>query len=519
MVEKGRILRAMNNALCDIDYTNFDRNQKLFMGLSQKVHYNALKRRVKISYQNYCSTNSDNTDMIATSVPYMGVASKDFNYNYRPLDNILKDLVTADDTHKATVNVLTGLCMNEGLQWDVAEDESKEEWLTELDDRIDLEELKNSILDMTIYGGSCLVKVAQIGEEYYIDLISNQSYFPVYSDYVTKKVIAYVEYMGIDIVNEDGTLQYPDTYYVRIHEENSIRHGIMNKDSTNLSFESMNQELIDYLGMEGNGVVEADNTIKEDKDDWTVFECVVKKPFKKVFGMSHFSEGSVSQSRDIVVATTIVGQNLDRVLKPLTVMDSSFLENTTTEVNGKQVTTKKLNAQDGILIANARQGDKPLFEQIKIDLKSDDVEKSIKQKTQQLYMSLGINETALGMSQKGQYSTVAKRTDMTITLGYARKYEKAANRALTKAINYIYKQITGQELNMTIRSSDMLTMSENEKLELIIKRKDNQLDTHANLIATANNISLEEATQKLKDIQDEELASVGEGFNDEDIEG
>ena len=512
MVTNGMILSAWESAENDIDYVNFDRNKQLALDMSSKAFYDVIARRVKLSYQNCMNTHGDVNDWtIATSFRYNNVGNEILGVysSYQPLSQIISDLISGDSTHSATVNAITGLCMNGGMNWEV--DEGKERWIEEYNKYNSLKATKKAMLDMTIYAGSCLLKCVQEEEGTSLEIISNRSFFPVYSFVNHNKAIAYVEYLILDIKDEKGNLKYKDTYYVAIHEKNKITHGFVKKNTDTLEFVEANQEMIDFIGFEGVQLDE-NNQIIEIVDGWKVYECSLNKPDNKIFGSSHFGEASVTYARDNTVFKTIFGQNMDKVLKPLMILDEGFLTKKNDDSGGYE-----LNTNNGVLVNFGRAGIKPLAEQVDIDLKGTDVNEAIERNKKDMYISLGINETALGMSQKGQYSTEAKRSDMSVTISYAIDYEEAVNRCLCKAVNWIYKQETGQDLNMTIQRADMLTLSEKEKLEVLVMKKDNQLDTHTNLIAIANDISLAEAEEKLRIIQEEVLSSIGEGFNDEDM--
>ena len=151
-------------------------------------------------------------------------------------------------------------------------------------------------------------------------------------------------------------------------------------------FRSPELELLKQFGFDENFynlLVKSNGEIEEEYEGWAVSEIYTAKGYRKVYGKSSYTEGSKIAARDIVVFSTIYGQSMDELLRPKIIMDEGFLT-----VSNDDKSTHKIEWQDGVLVyRDNERGQKPLFEQIKTDLKREEVDNTISSNQKQAFLS------------------------------------------------------------------------------------------------------------------------------------
>ena len=141
-------------------------------------------------------------------------------------------------------------------------------------------------------------------------------------------------------------------------------------------------------------------------------------------------------------------------------MDEGFLTRSNDDLG-----TPKIEWQDGVLVyRDSGSGQKPLFEQIKTDLKREEVDKTIASNQKLAFIELGINETSTGTTEKGYQAVSAKTIDMFRVLVKSSKVKTAVATGIERILEFIYRQEKGGELETSFPKASILTLTEMEKI-------------------------------------------------------
>ena len=87
----------------------------------------------------------------------------------------------------------------------------------------------------------------------------------------------------------------------------------------------------------------------------------------------------------------------------------------------------------------------------------------------QAFIELGINETSTGTTEKGYQAVSAKTIDMFRVLVKSSKVKTAVVTGIERILEFIYRQETGGQLEISFSKSSMLTLTEMEKIEKYVK--------------------------------------------------
>ena len=179
---------------------------------------------------------------------------------------------------------------------------------------------------------------------YSIDMITPLNYFPVYSKYNTRKILAYVEHQEFEF--EKGN-DKKEVYFLTIYENGKTTMKFVEEIGEDEDLETTipELELLKQFGFDDdfyNLLVRSNGEIEEEYEGWAVSEIYTAKGYRKVYGKSSYTEGSKIAARDIVVFSTIYGQSMDELLRPKIIMDEGFLS-----VSNDDLGTSKIEWQDG----------------------------------------------------------------------------------------------------------------------------------------------------------------------------
>lgn len=510
-MDNNLIKQAWELAEHDVDYQNYEENRMLLEGRSGEHFKDVIMKRVKLKYAN---GNFSSEDMRNWTIPTAyGLGKDGLITRTTKLNDFVRDIVTSYNVHMISTDILKELALNDLEDSYTTNDDI---WMDEKDKEVCFSELFDDCFNYVHgIGGGLLKAVKEENDKYGIDFITYLNYFPVISKYNTRKILAYVEHQEFEYKKGNDK---KEVYFLTIYENGKTTMKFVEEigEEEDLETTIPELELLKQFGFDEdfyNLLVKSNGEIEEEYEGWAVSEVYTAKGYRKVYGKSSYTEGSKIAARDIVVFSTIYGQSMDELLRPKIIMDEGFLTRSNDDLG-----TPKIEWQDGVLVyRDSGSGQKPLFEQIKTDLKREEVDKTISSNQKQAFIELGINETSTGTTEKGFQAVSAKTIDMFRVLIKSSKVKTAVATGVERILEFIYRQEKGGQLEISFPKASMLTLTEMEKIEKIVKLVENNLMSVEDGISELHNIPIAEATEKAKLIIEQQVAQLPQLYNDEDI--
>jgi hypothetical protein len=115
---------------------------------------------------------------------------------------------------------------------------------------------------------------------------------------------------------------------------------------------------------------------------------------------------------------------------------------------------------------------------------------------------LNYNETATGTGEKGYNSISGKMIDLIVPIQRATELFNAVKKGLEFACNKILEK-RGIQAELTFKMGSPLTLTQKEKIENTGLEVENKLKSNVEAIADYRGISMEEAEEKYKTIEEE----------------
>jgi hypothetical protein len=262
-----------------------------------------------------------------------------------------------------------------------------------------------------------------------------------------------------------------------------------------------------------NILVANQGEIVEEYKGWAVSEIYADKGYNKVYGRSSYTPGSKSCARDIVVATTVFHQGLDMFLNPRIIMDEGFVT-----VSNDDKATPSIEWRDNHLVWRNNGSEKPFFEQVKTELKRDEIDKTIASNQKQSFIELGINETSTGTTEKGFAAVTSKLIDMMRVISKSSKIKSRVAIGLEDIFEFIYRNEVGGECGLKLPRASIMTLTEIEKIDKYIKMLDGGLISQDDAIAELRGIDVDEAKEKSEVILKEKMAQLPQLYDESTLQ-
>jgi hypothetical protein len=479
-MELNNINRSYKMAINDDSYINYVDNKLLFEGKANRVFYDSIMKRIKLAYKGRINGDNLYTEYKYDGSKYTPIGTSMSSDDFK---GALKDLISNNDMHKTSSEIFSKLALNEGLLWTCAE--GTEDACEELVEDYDVEAMSKSMIKNLDYAGALLVKYIEAGEEQYVDYVSVCNYFPIFSRYSLCKVVGYVEYQCVDTDN--------DIFLFTVHEEfrKELFFGRFNKTECEIEIVEANEKLLNAVGFEvedlGEFAIEG----------WEVKEVLIDRDRGRAYGDSNYSEASKTNIRDWIVIDTAEGQSIDTFLRPKIIADEGFFERTRDD-EGRMV----LDLTQDVIRWSQGGTEKPFFETVKNEYNFEGGKSVKEQKELAIYRSLNYNETATGTGEKGYNSISGKMIDLIVPIQRATELFNAVKKGLEFACNKILEK-RGIQAELTFKMGSPLTLTQKEKIENTGLEVENKLKSNVEAIADYRGISMEEAEEKYKTIEEE----------------
>ncbi|MCK5743964.1 MAG: phage portal protein, partial [Caldisericia bacterium] len=331
------------------------------------------------------------------------------------------------------------------------------------------------ILKVQSVGGSALIKKIESEGSTYLNIYTPLSYFSEYDEFIQDKIESH------NIFNKVADDEDVTIYLIETHIGSLIEYRYVN-----ISKETGKRSYIDTVIDHLSQAVGEDDIIYS-------FEALTEQIVTEIKnicfnGESDYSDDNVSLLRELVVTNTINSQTFDKISNPLLALPEEALEY---DMNGDA----KVNLQDRVVIIRDG-GMKP--EQIKLESKIEQAQIHKQNIEDNIFSSLAINKTALGLTDVSQLSGEALRRMMSATI--ARVEEKRGE--VAKGISFLYDDIE-------IEFSEVVMPSFDEQVTGVEKA------VTAGVMSQEKGTTLVSGEDDWKKIQSEKQADDYQGFKKE----
>jgi len=384
-------------------YTTYARNEAINAETSDGVFHREVVSRIKLELMGQAIIESDNV--------FTG-----FNGS-TPTYSPISSLVVPSTLLSATTSTYVSYSTNGVLFNDTS-------------DRY-LEKKLKDIIRIQSVGGSVLLKLV---DDNMINLYTPLSYFTVYNEFIQDKVESY------NIFNLVDDTEDRKVYLIESHMDTLVTYRYIQLDKEDRT--------IKYLDTDIEGLTAAVD------DDGVIYSFevlpapVVTEVLNTVYnGYSDYTEDCVALLRELVVINTLNSQALDKVANPLLSIPESALEY---DEDG----TARVNLTDRVVVLREGEGK---VEQIALETKvqeamihKDTLEKNI-------FSSLAVNKTILGLSEVSTISGNAMDKQMVATVARIEEKRNEAAHGL--------ETLLGVEVSF----QDVIPTSVRDKVETLSK--------------------------------------------------
>lgn len=314
--------------------------------------------------------------------------------SYSPIDNLI--------VPSNLLSAITSAYISYATSGEMLFNNEKDDYLTQ--------KFKEAMREQSV-GGSCLLKRVTLDGNEYINIYNALSYFVSPHPYVQDAIESYTIF---NKVNEDKD---SELYMLETHKGTLIiyRQAELNKKDDAFKYIDTQLPGMQYAkdeeGIIYSYIVEAQPQVAEVTN--TVFD-----------GSSDYTDDNVALLRELVVTNTLNSQTFDKISNPLLALPEEALEY---DESGNA----RVNLQDRVVIIRDG-GNRP--EQITLESKIEQAQIHKENIENQIYASLAINKSSLGLSDLGQLSGDALERMMASTI--SRVEEKRT--AVAKAFNALF---------------------------------------------------------------------------------
>jgi len=348
-------------------YLQYHRNELIFKEKSRGVFYTDVISRVKLELMGSGAVVSGNNVLTGFS------GNKP---SYAPVSSLV--------VPSTLLSSITSAYISYAVNGTVLFDDEENSYL---------KKKVKEIIKIQSIGGSVLLRKVEHNGETLINLYTPLSYFTEYDEFIQDKISSY------NIFNKVGDNEDEEIYLIETHTDNLISYRYVKLDK-----ESNSARYVDtYIEGLRNGVGE-DNIVYSYE---TVSEPIVAEVLNISFGGdADYTDDNVDLLKELVVTNTINSQTFDKISNPLLSLPEEALEY---DLNGNA----KVNLQDRVIIVRDG-GNKP--EQISLESRIDQSQIHKENIENNIFSSLAVNKTALGLTDVSQLSGEALRRMMSATI-------------------------------------------------------------------------------------------------------
>ena len=388
-------------------YLNFQRNEAIFKEESAGVFHQNVNSRIKLELMGAGAIVSGNSVMAGFSGKLP---------NYSPISQLIVPSTLLSSITSAYISYATA-----------GEITFAGEENTYLKKKI-----KEAIGIQSVGGSALLKRVDE--DETYINIYTPLSYFTEYDEFIHDKVLSHTIFNKVD--EDDNKV----TYMLEVHnvDTNIIIYRKIVKDKK--------EGHIKYL----DTVLEGYRTAEDELGVYS-FEVVATKIIEEVIntvfdGGSDYTDDNVALLRELVVTNTINSQTFDKISNPLLALPEEALEY---DENGNA----KVSLQDRVIIIRDG-GNKP--EQVVLDSKIEQAQIHKENIEQNIFSSLAVNKTALGLTDISQLSgeALAKMMTSTVARVIEKRDEVARGFEVLLDIEIVYSEVITPSFNELVTGID-----------------------------------------------------------------
>jgi len=365
-------------------YTNYTRNQQIFREDSSGVFYREVASRVKLELMGAGAVVSGDSVL----------AGYDTQPIYSPIASLIVPSTLLSSATSTYISYATGgTILFNGEKDGYLEMKVKE------------------ILREQSVGGSVLIKKIEADGDLLLNIYSPLSYFTEYDDLIQDHVKRYTIFNKVN-ENDEETV-----YIMEIHENNFIKYQYVSYSKETGSSTYLDTELDGYA-----------TDVDPDTGKVYSYELLTSPIVTEVQnvtfdGGSDYTEDNVALLRELVVTNTINSQTFDKISNPLLAMPEEALEY---DENGNA----KVNLSNRVVIIRDKAN---MPQQVSLESRIEQSQIHKQNIEDNIYSSLAINRSSLGLTDLSQLSGEALRRMMSSTI--SRVEEK--RQEIVKAFDYL----------------------------------------------------------------------------------
>lgn len=517
---KELIEKSMKLAFIDDDYINFTRNKKLNDGKANEVFKKAVIEQAQIDYSSYINNGNIYSTYQLNNGQLVGVGPG------QQFDKLIDSVITNLTLHKQHTRTIKNLALNEKPVFTV--NEENKELFDEFEKTNDLTDLLLQGIGLTNYSGGGLYKACYVGKnERSIDIITNQNYFPIFSDSNKTVVLAYLEYT----LEKECEDKKDEVFRVTLHKKGSTEIFFTKSINNDCKFIPLDvEESLEYVKemLDGVEYEETNDTITFGKLEvgeivfdeklgtwkhiykWETPTFDVAESFfeidrvnNKPFGISAFENHSIQSTRDYIGTSTLQKSVVKALGKPKIVMSSDFAEK---DLETGETT---INVDKEVYIARAEtvmNGNKPLFEQVPIDLKTEELKQILQQYKQEILSALGLTPALIGEQETGGLSGTAKELDLVNIKAQVEIIRKNVGIALEQVINFLF-MVDNIDLGLHIVFGDIFPPTALENANLAVLELNNGLGLKRDILQAYTGYNNDKMEELMKEIDSKPITT------------
>lgn len=436
MLAINRISENFNRYKRSDIYKNIDVYRKLSDGKSVDVFWLDVVRRVKMEYMGiidnrnrYTVYNIDtkNSKLLSS----VGGHIKDLVCSYGVLQSITR-LYAEYGTSKP-------LIINDDIEL-----------------KIDLDVLLAKMMIIQSWAGKCLLKgVIDENNDYSFYTVTPKDYFEITNEFNPAIKDAFIVYSLFK--NKDKNNQESQIMLCEIYEKDSIEYRAFS-----LAGESLTEIKYPYdLTLNGMSVLENGLGYKDPNAiGWAVREV------QNIFGKSDYNDDLIKLVREIIVGDTLTSQAFQKVANPLIQVPDSLIE-----VDNQGRSTVRLDERVVTLRSNDHE-----IKQVQMETKTNEWKEHRKTLVDEIYKQTGVNDLAFGISIDGAIASgEAKRRSLERVISTVSGKRYKCIDAIKLMIEWAFQRTGQKEKEIQITAQDILNLSLNEKITIVVSAISNDL--------------------------------------------
>ena len=431
------------------DYKHFTRNRKIAEGKTTEVFYPEIVKRVKLEHLGMINERDE-----IRSYVYSNGSLSSTSARFQDMivgNNILQDISKVYSEKAADKEPIIK--------------SNNDEWIN----KFDIADTVSELVFSSSYGGAILMKGVYSDDKFSYYAIKRNGFFEIYNPYNPQLIDGFVVFSQLEEEEDKLLLEI-------YHEGRTEYRAVSIKDDT---WEEIAYPYeLEGMKADGKGYI-------NEYEGWQV---------GYIRAYSDYNNDLVSNVREIVIQDTTTSQSFSKCLSPILQVPESLIEY---DNNGNGV----VRVDDGII--TVRKEDKDIKQ---IQLQTNVAEWNVQRKNifDNIYKSTKTNENVFGLSANGSEnaSGTSKERSMESLISVVRNKRNKCYRALEAVLKWGYNQEMNGALEIVIEGTDVLEISEKEKLE-------NQALEIQNLITLDKYLGDSEIQNALKDIKAELLGKFG----------